>query len=91
MGSYGVQVERRFWVWAGYLSKYFCRERILYMCVFSRARWMDACARWDWDCYIGLYVWIGCFGIDFTGETKEVIDDENRNGRIGYHVSEVEK
>jgi hypothetical protein len=29
--------------------------------------------------------------MNFTRETKEVIDDENRNGRIGYHVSEVEK
>ena len=73
-GLYGVQAERRFWVWVGYLSKYFCRERNLVQCVFwVSERWMDACARWDWDCYIGLYPWIGCFGMDFTGETKEVM------------------
>jgi len=49
---------------------------------------MDACAQWDWDCYIGLYVWIGCFGMDFTGETKEVIT-RIRIGMVGLDTMSV--
>jgi hypothetical protein len=41
-GLYGVQAERRFWVWVGYLSKYFCRERNLVYCVLGE-RAMDGC------------------------------------------------
>jgi len=51
----------------------FVGKEILYTVFWASERWMDACARWDWDCYIGLYPWIGCFGMDFTGETKEVM------------------
>jgi hypothetical protein len=41
----GMQAEGRFWVWAGYLSKYFCKERNHVQCVFwASERWMDACA-----------------------------------------------
>jgi hypothetical protein len=42
MGSYGVQAERRFWVWGGYLSKYFCRERnLVHVCALrERDGWM---------------------------------------------------
>lgn len=40
-------------------------------------------------CTYGL---IGCFGMDFTGEAKEVATRIRAEiGRIGYHVNEVEK
>ena len=42
-GLYGVQAERRFWVWVGYLSKYFCKERnLVHVCVFCASE-MDGC------------------------------------------------
>jgi hypothetical protein len=56
-GVYGVQAERRFWVWVGYLSKYFCRERnLVHVCVL-RERAMDGC------------VWAMGFGVAISGFT----------------------
>jgi hypothetical protein len=87
IGSNRVQAERLFWVWVGYLSKYFCRERNLVQCVFwASERWVDACAGWDWDWYIKLYLWTRCFGVGFTGETK---DEMMRMGMVGLDTMSV--
>jgi hypothetical protein len=47
---------------------------------------VDACAGWDWDWYIKLYLWTRCFGVGFTGETK---DEMMRMGMVGLDTMSV--